>query len=266
MNEIELGRLRVELLRAAIKKTTTCTKARPDGNQTEFGKLLGYKDGAHVRQMLSGERPVSEKTIRLIEDLPGMAGWFTGRPEFASAGAPGAVQHIYPGSGASINAPKGPMFKELPKKTGDMLGNNDISPRLETHGKLPLISWTQARTWDTLVETFAQEDAEDWLECPVPHSIRSYCVQNVSDGMDDGTSEGYREGEILFVDPEVAAMPGDDVIVNTSDDKTIFRRLKEDTEGLYLLGLNGKKIMRIPEGANICGVVIFSGVRRKRRA
>lgn len=165
-----------------------------------------------------------------------------------------------------ISAPKASVIEKMQRKSMDMIGNNDISPRLEIQGRLPLISWNQARNWDDLVNTFALEDAEDWLDCPVPHSSRSYCVQNVSDGMDDGTSEGYREGEILFVDPEVIAAPGDDVIVNTPDDKTIFRRLKEDTEGMYLLSLNGKKIMRIPEGANICGVVIFSGVHRKRRA
>ncbi len=46
------------------------------GNVTAFGKRLGYKDGAFVRQMLSGARPISEKTVRAVEALPGLAGWF----------------------------------------------------------------------------------------------------------------------------------------------------------------------------------------------
>ncbi|WP_043213792.1 phage repressor protein [Bordetella pseudohinzii] len=46
------------------------------GNKTDFGRRLGYKDGAFVRQMLSGIRPVTEKTVWAIEAMPGMKGWF----------------------------------------------------------------------------------------------------------------------------------------------------------------------------------------------
>ena len=34
-----------------------------NGRKDELGKFLGYKDGAFVRQMLSGSRPISEKTV-----------------------------------------------------------------------------------------------------------------------------------------------------------------------------------------------------------
>lgn len=80
MNEIELNQRRVELLRAAIDKLE-------DGNVTAFGRRLGYKDGAFVRQMLSEKRAVSEKTIRAIESIPGMAGWFS--DQAAAAQQPG---------------------------------------------------------------------------------------------------------------------------------------------------------------------------------
>lgn len=79
MNEQELAQLRIDLLRRAIEKVTG-TPEKPEGNQSEFGRLLGYKDGAFVRQMLAGAKPVTEKTIRKAEDLPGLAGWFTGQP------------------------------------------------------------------------------------------------------------------------------------------------------------------------------------------
>lgn len=78
MKEIKLARLRVDLLRAAIEKVTG-NPEKPEGNQTEFGRLLGYKDGAFVRQMLAGGKAVTEKTIRKVESLPGMEGWFTAR-------------------------------------------------------------------------------------------------------------------------------------------------------------------------------------------
>lgn len=62
---------RINLLVQAVQRVS-------DGNKTAFGKMLGYKDGAFVRQMASGARPITEKTILQIEALPGMSGWFTG--------------------------------------------------------------------------------------------------------------------------------------------------------------------------------------------
>lgn len=70
MNDLELNELRIALLKAAIGQVS-------DGNVSAFGRRLGYKDGAFVRQMLSGARPVTEKTIRSVEFLPGMKGWFS---------------------------------------------------------------------------------------------------------------------------------------------------------------------------------------------
>lgn len=70
---------RINLLVQAVQRVS-------DGNKTAFGKMLGYKDGAFVRQMASGARPITEKTILQIEALPGMAGWFTGAVPLPSAG------------------------------------------------------------------------------------------------------------------------------------------------------------------------------------
>lgn len=46
------------------------------GGKAALGRLLGYKDGAFVRQMIAGERPVTEKTIRAVHEKPGLSGWF----------------------------------------------------------------------------------------------------------------------------------------------------------------------------------------------
>lgn len=51
---------------------------------TALGRLLGYRDGAFVRQMLSGNRAVSDKTVRAIEALHGMEGWFAGHASAVS--------------------------------------------------------------------------------------------------------------------------------------------------------------------------------------
>ena len=46
------------------------------GGNAPLGRALGYKDGAFVRQMIEGERPITEKTVAKAERLPGCVGWF----------------------------------------------------------------------------------------------------------------------------------------------------------------------------------------------
>ncbi|MGE4593810.1 MAG: hypothetical protein GX049_00230 [Alcaligenaceae bacterium] len=70
MNEAHIAQQRRELLSKAIDHLT-------HGDRSAFGRRLGFKDGAFIRQMLNGSRAVSEKTIRHIESIPGMRGWFT---------------------------------------------------------------------------------------------------------------------------------------------------------------------------------------------
>lgn len=88
MNEALLAQHRRERLSKAIDHLT-------HGDRSAFGRRLGFKDGAFIRQMLNGSRAVSEKTIRHIESINGMQGWFSlpeddlpqkpATPEFTSA-------------------------------------------------------------------------------------------------------------------------------------------------------------------------------------
>lgn len=58
---------RRERLEAAAEKA---------GGKAALGRLLGYKDGAFVGQMLRGERPVTEETVLKLEAKPAYKGWF----------------------------------------------------------------------------------------------------------------------------------------------------------------------------------------------
>lgn len=69
MNDIELANYRIKRLEDAIDRVS-------QGNRSDFGRKLGFRDGAFIRQMLAGTRPITEKTVRLIESLHGMSGWF----------------------------------------------------------------------------------------------------------------------------------------------------------------------------------------------
>lgn len=153
---------------------------------------------------------------------------------------------------------EGPM---LPGAEHQVTHSNTL-PGPAIRGQVPLISWVRAGELCESHDNYHPGDAEHWMDCPVPHGPRTYCLQLSCDSMDDGGADAYRDGEIIFVDPDASADPGRDVVVRTPDNKTTFKRLKEDQEGRYLLALNGKKIVRVPEDTVFCGVVIFSGRRR----
>lgn len=74
VDEADLVLWRIERLQAAIAHLS-------EGNRTQFAKRFGYRDGAFVRQMLSGKRAISDKFIRKIEAQRGMAGWFDAAPQ-----------------------------------------------------------------------------------------------------------------------------------------------------------------------------------------
>ncbi|WP_434715480.1 S24 family peptidase [Paraburkholderia sp. A3RO-2L] len=110
MNDHELNKLRANLLKAAIDRAT-------EGNVSAFGRRLGYKDGAFVRQMLNGSRPVTEKTIRQIEAIPGLKGWFSSTQ---SAPRPEA-EHKSATADASISAPNKPVIETTSDAASDNL-------------------------------------------------------------------------------------------------------------------------------------------------
>ena len=114
------------------------------------------------------------------------------------------------------------------------------------------------------IDNFSPGDADDWLESPFPHGKHTYCLKIRGDSM----WPDYKDGEIIQIDPEVAARHGDDVIARTPDGKASFKRLQEDNDGQYLLALNPDfpdRIIRVPEGTLVCGVCTGSWMDRRRK-
>lgn len=130
-------------------------------------------------------------------------------------------------------------------------------------GRVPLISWVQAGDMCDAIDLFAPGTADEWLECPFPHSSRSFCLRVVGLSM----FPEYRENEIILVDPDVEARHGDDVVVRTPEGKTTFKRLHATEEGTYLVALNPDlqgRIIQVPEDTMFCGVVTGSWTDRRR--
>ena len=96
MDESQIQQLRRARLADAVRKLS-------GGNVTAFGRLLGYGGGAFVRQMLLGNRAVSDKTVRRVEAMRGMHAWFS-----QAAATQGAREAM-----AAFDFETGPLVYEL---------------------------------------------------------------------------------------------------------------------------------------------------------
>jgi hypothetical protein len=97
------------------------------GSQAALGRALDLSSGAYIRQMLAGERAISEKTIEAIEALPGMDGWFS-----RGSLSVGEASH---GLGQSLRKVTAPLawealttMRQLPKRFGLVLPDNAMAP------------------------------------------------------------------------------------------------------------------------------------------
>lgn len=140
---------------------------------------------------------------------------------------------------------------------------NNISDTNLAIRMVPLISWVQAGSWTSIQDTEEDDNFLQQYPCPVPCSEMTYILRVVGDSM----IEEYSSGEMIFVDPEVEATHGDDVIALLLDSgEATFKRLIEDSGKKYLKALNKnwpEQYMQVNGRCSIIGTVVFSGKTRR---
>ena len=67
-----------------------------------------------------------------------------------------------------------------------------------------LISWVQAGEWTEIAGNFELGEAEDLLPCPVPCSADTFVLRVRGESMEPK----FHDGELIFVDPQVAPVSG----------------------------------------------------------
>ena len=123
----------------------------------------------------------------------------------------------------------------------------------------PLITWPQAGQWAELVDTFDPQDAEQWLPCPIPCSPHTFILRVQGESMEPR----FRDGELIFVDPEVRPEHGAFVVVRTEGaDEAFLRQLSAEGGRTYLKALNPAwpdPITTLDAATTISAVVVFKG-------
>ena len=128
---------------------------------------------------------------------------------------------------------------------------------------VPVISWVQAGAWTEISYSEKDMTSAERLPCPVPCSSMTYVLRVIGESM----IEEYKQGDLIFVDPEVIPTHGDDVIALLTDTgEATFKRLVEDGNNRYLKALNAswpEQYLKINGNCTIIGTVIFSGKPRR---
>ncbi len=153
---------------------------------------------------LSGRRPIGEKLARSIEEGLGLSRYGLDR---------------------------------MPSR-GHSVANTSSGPDLR--GSVPLISWITAGSWNGAHDPFPAGEAEQWLECPVKHSERTYALRVRGDSMTAAYGRSYPEGCVVFVDPTKKSPVNGARIIAKLDgtDEVTFKVFKQEDGRIWLAPLN----------------------------
>lgn len=137
--------------------------------------------------------------------------------------------------------------------------NVESAPKVLGH--VPIISWVQAGSWSEAIDIYAPGYAEEYLPCPVPHSGSTFAVRIRGESMYNPHERwSFRDGDVIFVDPERPARHRSFVVVKLQDSQeTTFKQLIVEGDQKYLKALNPnwpEPIIRVQGDADICGVAI----------
>lgn len=162
----------------------------------------------------------------------------------------------------SLLDPKAPITPSLSKKL-DKPSAFDVtlSDGPSIRSLVPMISWVQAGQWHAISDTLAPGDAEDWVPCSVACGPRTFALRVRGVSMEPD----LREGEEIYVDPDVAPRHGSIVVVRLDGrDEATVKKLVIENGQMYLRASNPawpEPILHVNEHATICGVVVYAGRR-----
>lgn len=136
----------------------------------------------------------------------------------------------------------------------------NVEPIASSRLQYPLISWVQAGTWSEIVDAYPRGDGECSLFAQNQHGPHTFALRIVGDSMEPE----FREGDVIFVDPDVAPKAGSYVVAKNNEEEATFKKYRsrgKDAEGnevfeLVPLNENYATLRSDREPIAIIGVVV----------
>ncbi len=140
-----------------------------------------------------------------------------------------------------------------------MLDRN-VSPYEPSRPRRPVVASVVAGNFRDAVPARTPSD-EPWYEHPrfTHSSDQAVWLIVEGDSMDDGTSNGFRESDLILVDPDAPWESGDFVIIANGGDEWTFKRIRKDGPAWFMEALNPgyqPRAREIPEGWRVVGKVL----------
>ncbi|MCY4358831.1 MAG: S24 family peptidase [Gammaproteobacteria bacterium] len=219
-------------------------------------------------------RKVSEIRLKNLETLIEEAGSATQLARVASTNGSylSQLRHQFPAPNGNprgignelagkleraMNKPSG--WLDVLHEEGDASGKKTAATIPGNRRLLPLISWVQAGNWQEISEAHTSDYEADLLSCPIRCSPESFVLRVRGASM----QPRFNEGDLIFVDPNVAPDHGKFVVVRlTESNEATFKQLMIEDGKHYLKAINPdwpQRIIEVNEEAIICGVIVFKG-------
>jgi len=118
--------------------------------------------------------------------------------------------------------------------------------------------------WTTISDNFVSEEGVNRHYCPYDLGPRGYVLRVKGMSM-TGTPESrysFPEDTLLFVNPDLEAVPGKFVIVARNGNEATFKRLTKIEDQLFLEAINPAwpyRFTQVEPDHHFCGIVVFSG-------
>ena len=132
------------------------------------------------------------------------------------------------------------------------------------NARVPLISWDKLSSYIEGEVMEGDDEAEDWIYCPVQCAKSTFALRVRGDHMESPYpgKKSYLDGQIIFVDPTAEVKNGSRVISRRLDStEATFKEYFEDDGKKYLKPINPQyPTVEINNETIIIGVVIGSFV------
>ncbi|MGO4154364.1 LexA family protein [Cupriavidus sp. YAF13] len=242
----------------------TCRDRGESPTQEWLGSVTNLGKQSVVGQYLRGVIPLNLRALVAICAAIGA------RPEEISPSLTSSLRDItrFPGRQGHPTA-EGGISTEADAYNRPSSGDNfepgpDLKPR-----RYPEISWVQAGMWTEIGENFAPGEAVDWHLCPYDLGERGFVVRvkGVSMTAPVESRHSFPEGTLLFINPDLEALPGKFVVVRRNgkvQTEATFKRLTLVDGEPFLEALNPawpNRYVRVEAGDHFCGVVVFAGMQ-----
>lgn len=145
--------------------------------------------------------------------------------------------------------------KPLPRNS------EQISRMQESFGRLPLISWENAKKWGRGMAGLHSEDIEGWLPSPLDHGGDSFVVRIEGEAnFDPMGPKSYAPGDFVAIDPSKKVTNRCMVMLRMPNEaRAVFRQLLTEGDVRMLKWLNPNwpaQVIQMPADAEIIGVAI----------